>query len=902
MAGPRKSTVKPNAGADGTNDDEAREEVAAVGKAPTRFMQQFHAAKKQHPDAIIFFRLGDFYELFFDDARRASAILGLTLTKRGFDEEGYSIPMAGVPHHASSEYLARLLEAGEKVALCEQMADPATVKGIVPREVVRVVSSGLCLEAESLDARRDNYVAAIQHAADGFGIAAYELTTGTLMLVRAESAARALAELVRLEPRELLGEGSLLDSLPGVAFSLSRTFLRRDVVRSATSLEMLRASMGAELGRVAEGSVLEAALDVLAYAQSSQPAAAIVVERIESAGATEELFLDEAAVRSLELVRTAGGEKKGSLLHALDETCTPMGARLLRRRLLAPLSSASAIRRRLDCVEALVLDPRLRDDLVSALRAVRDLERLATRVSLGVATPRDLGAIRDSLVACEQVALALSNRERPPGDDPLGAFASPDLVPEIRDRLDAALIEAPPAIDRQGGIFRAGFHLELDDLRSTSDGGRDLVLELERRERDRTGISSLKVKYNRVFGYSIEVTRSNLGSVPKDYVRKQTIANGERYVTDELGALEDRILHAEEHSIALESRLFVALRGEVAEQAPRIRRLALAMAELDVHLGLATVAHRDAYVRPLVDDSLVLDLRAARHPVVEKLAASGRFVPNDIVLDADPAAEGVRLAVITGPNMAGKSTAMRQTAIAVILAQMGGFVPADSAHIGLVDKLYSRVGASDDLSRGQSTFMVEMRETATILRGATARSLVIVDEIGRGTSTYDGLAIAWAVAEHLHDAIGCRVLFATHYHELCELASTRSGVENWNVAAREHGDDIVFLHRLVAGGANRSYGISVARLAGVPPIVLARAKTMLIGLEGGDALPSGAPARMRPLDKQGRAQLELFTPAPVLQSEVEKTLGSLDVDRMTPLDALVALARLRAMLGPKESR
>jgi len=879
-----------------TNDSR---EPPAKSKGLTPVMQQLVRAKEQYPDAIIFFRLGDFYELFFDDAKRASEILGLTLTKRGTDELGEPIPMAGVPHHASADYLARLLEAGEKVAICEQMADPSTVKGIVPREVVRVVSPGLCLESESLDEKRDNPLVAIRANGDAFVLAGYELTTGRLTSTSGRTPAEVVADLVRLEPREVLvaEEARGLEAM--LRATLPRATLRLGFVRSTLATDRILGEYGERLAEsVADAAEREACVDALAYAQTSQPGATVVLDRIERTSFADELFLDDAAVRSLELVRTSSGEKRGSLLALLDETKTSMGARLLRRRLLSPLANVPAIRRRHDLVEALVLDSEFRAALRSTLAGCPDLERLATRVSLGVATPRDLGAIRDVLGIAATLVELLAGR-RPEPDDPLISFASIDTAADARNRLASALVDAPPPNDRQGGIIREGFDRELDALRSTSNGGKDLVLALEQRERERTGIGSLKVKYNRIFGYSIEITRSNLGNVPNDYVRKQTIANGERYVTDELTTLEDRILHADEHSVGLESTLFIELRTALATEASRLRKLALELAELDVHTSLAELAHREGWCRPDVDSTVSLVLRSARHPVVERLAAAGKFVPNDIVLDGN----GERLAVITGPNMAGKSTAMRQTALAVILAQMGSFVPATEARIGCVDRLFSRVGATDDLSRGQSTFMVEMRETASILRGATSRSLVIVDEIGRGTSTYDGLAIAWAVAEHLHDATGCRTLFATHYHEICELAATREGVVNWNVAAREHGDDVVFLHQLLPGAANRSYGVSVARLAGVPPVVLARAKAMLTDLEAGQALPSGSPARMRALDRSGRAQLELFAaPAIREESDVEKTLRGLDVDRLTPLDALVALSRLRAMLGPKESR
>ncbi|HJK90349.1 MAG TPA: DNA mismatch repair protein MutS, partial [Polyangiaceae bacterium LLY-WYZ-15_(1-7)] len=506
--------------------------------------------------------------------------------------------------------------------------------------------------------------------------------------------------------------------------------------------------------------------------------------------------------------------------------------------------------------------------------------------------------------AAEVLAQPLRQRAEASTDDALAALVPTELCGAVRDALETALVDEPPTVSRDGGIIREKVDADLDELRELSSTSKDVILQLEQRERKRTGIASLKVKFNKVFGYYIEVTRANLDAVPSDYVRKQTIANGERYVTDELGELQEKILHADERSKALEQRLFEDLRARVAADAYKLRSLAGALAALDVHAALAEVAHRHGYVRPEIDDSLDLGLEEARHPIVEQLAAAGTFVPNDVRLDASEAGEGEgapgRLMILTGPNMSGKSTAMRQVALAVIVAQAGGFVPARAARIGVVDRVYTRVGASDNLGEGQSTFMVEMREAATILRGATRRSLVILDEIGRGTSTYDGLAIAWAIAEHLHDVVGCRAMFATHYHELCELAATRAGAVNFNVAAREYGEDVVFLHKLVPGGSSRSYGIAVARLAGVPPIVLARAKAILGDLEAGAALPSGAHARMRPVDPKGRAQLDLFVPASEVAepepSEVERTLAELDVERMTPVDALVALSRLKALL------
>lgn len=892
----------------GAKTTRGRKKGGGKKKTHTPVMQQYLRCKEQYPDALLFFRLGDFYEMFYEDAIRCAELLGIAQTFRGKGPDGEKIPMAGVPHHAATGYLTKLLQLGQKVAICEQMADPKTVKGVVPREVVRVVTPGLCLEEDALDARSDNYLVALAKHPEGLGLAAFELSTGELRAAALPDAAAALAELVRLDPRELLmppgddlGLGNALAAqLPHAA--------RRELAAPDDVEAELESTLGEkELAHAREAlppPARQAAATALAYARSTQPSAPITVQQIGVYDPRSHLVLDEAAVRNLELVKTLGGERRGSLLHLLDRTRTAMGARLLRRRLLAPLTEVAAIRRRHDAVEAFVRDEPLREGLREQLAGVGDLERMATRATMGVATPRDLGVIRGALQAAEVLAQNLRQRAEASTDDALEALVPTELCGAVRDALETALVDEPPTVSRDGGIIREKVDADLDELRELSSTSKDVILQLEQRERKRTGIASLKVKFNKVFGYYIEVTRANLDAVPSDYVRKQTIANGERYVTDELGELQEKILHADERSKALEQRLFEDLRARVAADAYKLRSLAGALAALDVHAALAEVAHRHGYVRPEIDDSLDLGLEEARHPIVEQLAAAGTFVPNDVRLDASEAGEGEgtpgRLMILTGPNMSGKSTAMRQVALAVIVAQAGGFVPARAARIGVVDRVYTRVGASDNLGEGQSTFMVEMREAATILRGATRRSLVILDEIGRGTSTYDGLAIAWAIAEHLHDVVGCRAMFATHYHELCELAATRAGAVNFNVAAREYGEDVVFLHKLVPGGSSRSYGIAVARLAGVPPIVLARAKAILGDLEAGSALPSGAHARMRPVDSKGRAQLDLFVPASEVPepepSEVERTLAELDVERMTPVDALVALSRLKALL------
>ena len=858
----------------------------------TPVMQQFFRAKERYPDALLFFRMGDFYEFFYDDAVEVSKLLEITLTSRGKTEGDVPIPMAGIPHHAATGYIARLLELGRKVAICEQMADPSTVKGIVPREVVRVVTPGLVLDPEVLDARAHNYLAAVSWRAAGLGVVTLELSTGELRGCRLDDAAAALTEIVRLDPRELLASGRAREIadvvrrvLPGCVLSTpAAPELVDDVLSRVLGEEELERARQAF-----EPEVLTAAAEALAYAEQTQPGRPLGPLRLESYSPSDQLALDEVAVRNLELIKTLGGEKRGALLGLLDETCTAMGARALRRRLLAPLTDVAAIRRRHDVVEAFAQDRTLRARVREVLGQVSDLERLATRASAQVATPRELGGLRTSLGAIDRLSGLLTHPESDLVDSVLPALAPRDACADLRARLEGCLSDEPPLVATQGGIVRDGCDPRIDELRSLSSSSKDVLLALEERERRRTGITSLKIRYTRVFGYYIEITRSNLGSVPSDYRRKQTIANGERYVTDELEELERKIESADVQLRALEQERFEALRREVAEAAVRLCALAAQVADLDVHAGFAEVADRYDYQRPTVDDGLTLSFRELRHPVVERLVAAGSFVPNDVDLDAD----GARLMVITGPNMAGKSTTMRQVAVAVIMAQAGGFVPAKQAHIGVVDRIYTRVGASDNLAEGQSTFMVEMREAATILRGATRRSLVILDEVGRGTSTYDGLAIAWAIAEYLHDVSGCRGMFATHYHELCELQARRVGVRNFNVAAREYGDAVVFLHKLVEGGANRSYGVAVAKLAGLPEIVLARARAVLTSLEAGDP-PGGTPTAAAHLP--GVPQLELFAARPAAPSAVEATLRELEIDHMTPVQALLALSQLKALL------
>ncbi|MEM7139212.1 MAG: DNA mismatch repair protein MutS [Myxococcota bacterium] len=846
----------------------------ATKKEHTPVMRQFLRAKSQYPDAIVFFRLGDFYEMFYEDAERATGILDIALTSRGTGPDGNKIPMCGVPHHAAAGYLATLLRSGEKVAICEQMADPSSVKGVVPREVVRVVTPGLCLEPDALDAKSENFLVAV--TPDG-GVAALEVSTGCLRACEVEVGPHLVGELVRLDPPELV----LATDDPQLR-ALCENTLPTAALRIATPRDtdteplgsLVSPSAHAELQSSPEAAC--AAHVALLYARAHRMDVRIHRADLYTPGAR--LVLDDAAVRNLELVRTLDGKRQGSLLGLLDETRTPMGARTLRSRLLEPLTDVERIRRRHDAVDIFAADPRFRDEVRVELGGMGDLERLAVRTGVGLATPRDLGAIRDGLRAARRIDAVLDGRPESTLDDVLAGLRPEDLCLDLLEALEDALVESPPTVDRQGGIFKAGHIEELDALRTLSTTSKDIVLDLERRERERTGIGSLKVKFTKVFGYYIEISNAKLDAVPSDYVRKQTVASGERFITAELADLQGRILHADERARALEASTFQALRRDVGEHAPRLHRIARTMAAIDVAAGLGEVAHKRGYVRPEMDGSRRLLLEESRHPTVEYFAPRGEFVPNTLELDP----EATRFMLLTGPNMSGKSTAMRQAALAVIMGQAGGFVAARRAEIGVVDRVYTRVGASDKLARGQSTFMVEMTEASAILRGATDRSFVILDEIGRGTSTYDGLAIAWAVAEHLHDVVQCRAIFATHYHELCELADRAAHAANFNVAAKEHDDRMIFLHRLVPGGSNRSYGLAVARLAGVPPVVLARAQAKLDELEHLHAQN----------DERPSDQIALFAPAAPLQSEVGKTLHAIDIERMTPVDALVTLARL----------
>jgi DNA mismatch repair protein MutS len=888
-----------------TSDQKKNE--ARMEKA-TPVMRQFLSAKIAHADALIFFRMGDFYELFYEDAAIAARALELTLTSRNKNSED-EIPMAGVPHHAASAYIQKLLDQGFKVAICEQMADPATVKGIVPREVVRVVSPAIAYDDAGLDARKNMYLAAIELDAVNYGISAIDASTGELRACEVDDAASALAELVRLDPRELyVGKGA--EHLAN-AFQASRP---RAVIRDglaalgeSEAMAILDAAIGKGEAEAASRSRVAraAAARCVETLNACEPGKRIAVARLVGYELGETLLLDEATQAHLELVRASDDDAKASLLAQIDATCTASGARLLRRRLLAPLTRVADIRRRLDAVELFVTQPGLREAIRSRLGRVADIERLAMKIATERAAPRDLVSLRTSLYELGPLSHELDKVPDTTAREALGiAEKQPWIDPcaDIYDLLARAVADEPPVKASDGNVIRDGFDPQLDEARTLMKDGQRLLLELETRLRETSQIPSMKLKYTRVFGYYLELTKTHVSKAPADWRRKQTVAGGERYSCDELDQLAGKILHAEERAASREAELYASLVKSLAPHVERLRSVAARLAEWDVSSALADVAHRDDYVRPEIDDSLALDIVESRHPVVEKISAAGRFVANDVSLDASPEEAGeqipARLWLVTGPNMAGKSTLMRQVALTVILAQMGSFVPAKSAHIGVVDRVLTRVGASDNLARGDSTFMVEMKETANVLRRATRRSLVVLDEIGRGTSTYDGLAIAWAVAEHLHDIVGCRALFATHYHELTELTATRTRAENWSVSAREHDGDIVFLHKLSRGAASRSFGVACARLAGVPEIVLARARLLLEDLEHGAPLPGGSHATMRGRNKKGITQLDLFggAPAPEVSASTTEVLGmlkSVDVDRLTPLEALQLVASLK---------
>jgi DNA mismatch repair protein MutS len=793
----------------------------------TPMMQQYRDAKSRHPGMLLFFRNGDFYELFEEDAELGSRLLGITLTKR--DKE---IPMAGVPHHALDRYLARLLHAGHRVAICEQVEDAAQAKGLIRREVTRVVTPGTLTEDNLLDPRRSNHLAAVWAAGEQVGLAWVELSTGQFQAADVPWP-RFADEMGRLGPAECLtpedGPPHLAERLREAAPATALTARPGWTFDPNTAHAALYRHFGVNtlngFGFDDGQPCLTAAGALLLYVQETLKASLGHLSRLRPYRQDRFLFLDEVTRRSLELTRTLrDGERAGSLLSVVDRTVTAMGARLLQEWVVAPLAERPAIEARLDAVEELGAEQGLRAELRQALGDAYDLQRLTSRVSTGRASPRDLAGVRDTLRLLPRVKAKVTARRSWLLADLEGRL---ELCPDLRELLDGALVDQPPVNAREGGLVRPGYDPELDELHAITRDGKEWIARFQAEEITRTGIPSLKVGFNQVFGYYIEVTHTHAGRVPTDYQRKQTLKNAERYVTPDLKAYEEKVLTAQEKIHQREYDLFQALRDRVAAQTQRLLQTAEVLATLDVLAALAELAVSRGYCRPALCDEPVLEVTDGRHPVLDQLLPPGTFVPNDVALG--PAAG--QLWLITGPNMSGKSTFIRQVALLALMAHMGSLVPARSATVGVADRIFTRVGSSDNLSGGQSTFMVEMTEAANILNNATPRSLVILDEIGRGTSTYDGVSLAWAITEYLHDRVACRALFATHYHELAQLADKLPGLRNYNVVVREWQDEIVFLHKIAAGSADKSYGIHVARLAGVPAEVLGRAREVLAELE-----------------------------------------------------------------------
>lgn len=863
----------------------------------TPMMQRYLEVKAQNPDALLLFRMGDFYELFYEDAVTAAKLLNLTLTSRDKNSPN-PVPMAGFPYHALNGYLRKLVHAGVRTAICEQVEDPKTAKGLVKREVTQVVTPGTLTDDALLDPRENNFLACVwpQKPRDSdpwasCGLSWLELSTGRFWTM--DIAANELAdELARIRPAEcLIPEQSTvcahlpdlsLSVRPAWAFSVDncrRLLLEQFGTRTLEGFDV----DGDSPGIVAAGALLD-------YVRETQKSSLAHITKLEPFRRGSYLLIDDATRRSLELTRTMrDGSREGSLLAIIDETVTPMGARLLGDWLSNPLTDAAAINRRLDAVEELTTDPVVRRDLQDLLKQSYDLQRLTARAATGRATPRDVSCLARTLALLPKIKAKISERRSAKLCDLEGRL---ELLPELRGEIDAALVDEPPPVTTDGGVIRDGCHPQLDEWRDLARGGKEWIAKYQAEEVSRTGIPNLKVGFNRVFGYYLECTAAQADKVPSDYIRKQTLKNQERFITPPLKQHEEKVLQAEGQAIQLEQELFTALRDKVASYAARLRENAEILAEIDVLAGLATLAVNARYCRPEITEETVLDLRESRHPVLDRLKPTGEFVPNDVQLGA----KFGRVQIITGPNMAGKSTYIRQAALITVLAQMGSFVPASEARIGLSDRVFARVGASDELGRGQSTFMVEMTETARILNSATPKSLVVLDEIGRGTSTYDGISLAWAITEYLHDRLGCRTLFATHYHELTQLAETLPELRNENVAVREQGDGIVFLHKIVPGSADKSYGIHVARLAGVPREVLDRAEVVLARLEADHLDEQGRPKMpARPSQVRNERQLSLFgaDEHPVLDA-----IRSINVDELSPLAALQQLHSWQSQLRP----
>ena len=864
----------------------------------TPMMRQYLDIKRIHKDEILFFRLGDFYEMFFDDAKTAARVLNLTLTARGAGAT--RVPMAGIPYHAAENYIGRLVKNGFSIAICEQTEDVSQAKGLVKREITRVITPGTILSASMLDEKSNNYLAALAYSNQSLGLAVVDVTTGEFKTCELHGTDRfsvATNELSKFNPSEILIAqtqpdveewATLIKSLNGVKKSHMEDWKFSADEGKETLLEHFQVKSLDGFGLSDQNQAIRAAGSILQYLKETTHSVLSHLVTLSTFQVGEGMVLDASTQRNLEIIKSMQDSgKAGTLLSVLDETVTSMGGRLLRQWLITPLTSVSQIKRRQDAVEELLARKDDRENLRDFFREVSDLERLSGRIGCGTANARDMVALRNTLALLPRIHQVLSGfkalwlKEKVEGWDNLK---------EVHQLLEKAIADEPPLALKEGGLIKAGFNTDLDELKSASVEGKNWIARLEEKEKARTGINSLKVRYTSVFGYYIEISKANLDKIPKDYHRKQTLVNAERFITQELKDMEGKILGAQDKADRTEYELFDGIRSQVGKELSRLQRVARIIAELDVFGGMATVADYGRHVRPEVDDSSELAIVDGRHPVLDRILSSDQFVPNDSHLGVD----GVDIIVLTGPNMAGKSTYIRQVALLALMAQVGFFVPAKQMKIGIVDRIFSRVEASDALTQGQSTFMVEMVETANILNHATHRSLLILDEVGRGTSTYDGVSIAWAVVEHIAQKLKARTLFATHYHELTRLSASFPNVKNFNIAVREWNEQILFLRKIVEGGTDKSFGIQVARLAGVPKSVVERAKKILASLETGQAFPvkkdKGNELEPQPEvpSTQGLNQLSFFGKGgthPVLEE-----LKNLDLDDLTPREALNLLA------------
>ncbi len=863
-------------------------------------MQHYLDTKKEYSDCILFYRLGDFYEMFFDDAITVSRELEITLTGKECGQPQRA-PMAGVPFHAAENYIARLISKGYKVAICEQMEDPKEAKGMVKREVIRVVTPGTVIESNLLEEKKNNYIMSIYKTGIYYGIAICDVSTGDFYATEIKennNFSKLLDEISRYTPSEIIVNTMMFESKSDISkikdrfnvyVSLEKDENFVDETELLFNMYNVLDENGNKIKKEDENSLSIPAINaLLTYLTETQKTNLDHINTIKIYSITKYMALDINARRNLELTeKMRDKSKKGTLLWVLDKTSTSMGGRLLRRWINDPLIDVKQINKRLDSVKELKNSLILRGDITESLKKVYDIERLAGKIAYGNANGRDLISLKNSVAQLPEIKQILAKAESPLLKD---LYDELDTLQDIYELIENSIVEEPPISVKEGGIIKLGYDEEIDTLKKATTEGKTWIVNLEAKEREETGIKGLKVGFNKVFGYFIEVTKSNLSMVPDRYIRKQTLTNCERYVTEELKNLENQILGAEEKVINLEYKAFTEIREKIEHQIQRIQKTSAIVATLDVVVSFATVAEDMNYVKPEVDESGIIDIKDGRHPVIEKMCSAGEFVPNDTYLDKNDN----RLAIITGPNMAGKSTYMRQVALITLMAQIGSYVPASSAKIGVVDKIFTRVGASDDLSMGQSTFMVEMMEVATILKEATANSLVILDEIGRGTSTYDGLSIAWAVAEYIADKTECgaKTLFATHYHELTELEEKVEGVKNYSIAVKEKGEDIVFLRKIVNGGTDESYGVHVARLAGVPTNVTKKANEILKGLERKNILNN------KVIEKENKkvvaGQVDMFN---FKLAEVASEFDKIDVNSLTPIDALNTLVRLKEKLN-----